>query len=147
MFGKKPVKRTSYEIGADVVKEISDLVGIFEEKRVSPLMEALCEVFGKSISESIEDNGINADLIRAVFVDLEQAWIAANLEMMGELLNFRNMQEWLEVCDAVGMHGQIIDWIEEKFEGYKTELWLRASAMIGGRVLSYGLDEDGRSTL
>jgi hypothetical protein len=131
--------RTPQEIGADVAEAISGLVDEFERVRVFPLMDALGDVFGTSLSDSIEQNGIDAASIRNHFADLERAWLAGNFDMMPELLEFRDMQEWLKVCDALDARGQMLDWIQDKFEGYKAVLWERAAAMIGARVLSYGL--------
>ena len=138
MFNKKP-KKSPVELGAEVVAAIKHLVSEFHSVRVAPLQSALADLFMENLDASIASHGIDADVIRSNFVDMERAWVSGLLEMKPELLGFRNMQECLECGEAVGARGELLDWMDSQFDEFTNELRSLATMAVGGRVLIYQL--------
>lgn len=140
MFNKKP-KKTPAEMGAEVVGAIKLLVSDFHSMRVAPLQTAFADMFAKRLDEAISNHGVNAKTIRLEFVELERAWAAGLMEMKPELLEFRDMQAWLECGDAVGARNELLDWMDTQFDEFTNELRSLATMAVGGRVLMYQLEE------
>ena len=141
MFGRK-ARQNGAEMGEKIVLGVSEVAQEFERIRVQPLQDALSEAFGRYLDDSIEKNGLDSDEIRREYVKLENAWISGLLEMKPELLEFSEMQDWLRCAEAVGARGMILDSLDNKFEDYTFQLRTLAMSMIGGRVLSNGLQDE-----
>lgn len=139
MLFKSKVKKQARDVGAEVGAAILDLIEAFYDVRVTPLQEALIERFGAQMDNALASSGLSAEVIRKQFAGLENAWLAELLDMKPELLEFRDMQEWLECADTVGARDDILDILDGKFDGYTQRLRTAAILTVGGRVLGFGL--------
>lgn len=140
MFGRKP-KKDARQLGAEVVHGVKNVWDSFEKTYVVPLQRSLLDKFSELLDSVVDQFGIDPNLIRNEFRSLSNAWDAGLLQMKPQLLEFEDMEIWLECAEVAKSRSDILDWLDEQFEEYTLNLRIMATGMVGGRVLTYGLGD------
>ncbi len=107
MFGRKP-KHDAKQLGAEIVNNIRILWDSFEEAHVSTFQDSILEKFSELLDNAIAKHGIDPDVIRLEFRSLSDVWDAGLLQMKPQILEFREMQGWLDCADVANARGEIL---------------------------------------
>lgn len=143
MFGRKKqdAREQGRQAGEAMLDAIGELYRTYDEMRLVPLRNAVLEVFVQKLDKSLGE-GIEPSAVRQLYAECEGAWLSELPQIKSELLDFRNMDEWLKVADVAGVRGQILDWMDGQLEEAFDTFRYSAAAKIGSVILTHGLDDD-----
>src|SRR3546814_4985663 len=60
--------------------------------------------------------------MRDAYLDCERAWMSELPTLKMDLLDFRDIGDWLDLAEKIGLRGEMLDWFDKQFDGAAASL-------------------------
>src|SRR3546814_12644575 len=118
MFGgKKHEEKRRADWKQRIYAQHAVLWEAFENARIFPLRQALLGQFSEVLEQRVIEGGWEPGPMRDAYLDCERAWMSELPTLKMDLLDFRDIGDWLDLAEQIGLRGEMLDWFDKKFDG------------------------------
>src|SRR3546814_13970896 len=75
--------------------------------------------------------------MRDAYLDCERAWMSELPTLKMDLLDFRDIGDWLDLAEKIGLGGEMLDGSDKQFDGAAAALRYGGDERIGARMLNF----------
>lgn len=138
MFGRKKHEENSPEdLKQRITAQHADLWEAFENARIFPLRQALLGQFSEVLTQRVIEGGWEPGPMRDAYLDCERAWVSELPTLKMELLEFRDIGDWLDLAEKISIRGEMLDWFDKQFDGATASLRYGGAQRIGALILTF----------
>src|SRR3546814_2292849 len=78
--------------------------------------------FDEVLEQRVIEGGWEPGPMRDAYLDCERAWMSELPTLKMDLLDFRDIGDWLDLAEKIGLRGEMLDWFDKQFDGAAASL-------------------------
>src|SRR3546814_15822753 len=98
---------------------------------------ALLGQFSEVLEQRVIEGGWEPGPMRDAHLDCERAWMSELPTLKMDLLDFRDIGDWLALAEKIGLRGDMLAWCDKQVDGAAASLRYCVAPRIGALILTF----------